>query len=115
MWEQLTPADIHRVKQRLAAQRVETLTRHMEEIKSLDEDQAEIEKFERLVAAFATKHMIPPTGPSSPSTASKEHPVVIEADEPASPEVQRDARSLSQVVHPPSPNFGVPLRRLLRG
>ena len=69
MWEQLTPADIQRVKQRLAAQRIATLTRHMEELKSLDGDRAEIETFERLVAAFAKKHLIPTTAQSSPSTA----------------------------------------------
>ena len=38
MWEQLTPADIERAKQRLTAQRTETLSRHVEELKALDAD-----------------------------------------------------------------------------
>ena len=64
MWEQLTPADIERAKQRLAAQRTETLSRHAEELKALDADQAEIETFERLVVEFVNKHQSP-----APTTA----------------------------------------------
>ena len=113
MWEQLTPADIQRVKQRLAAQRIETLTRHMEEIRSLDEDQAETEKFERLVAAFATKHMIAPTVRPSTSTATEDRPAeAVERSEPSLPNGAQDGQI--QVVLP-SQNFGVPLRRLVRG
>ena len=115
MWEQLTPKDIQRVKQRLAAQRIETLTRHMEELKSLDGDQAEIETFERLVAAFAKKHLIPTTAQSLPSTASEEQPAAVEVGEHSTLDARQDAPSPIQVIHPPSPNFGVPLRRFVRG
>ena len=110
MWEQLTPADIERAKQRLAAQRTETLSRHAEELKALDADQAEIETFERLVAAFAKKHLSP-----QPATASEEPTVAGEVGAPATPEGQRNVPSPIQIVHPPSPNFGVPLRRFVRG
>ncbi|HJX22060.1 MAG TPA: hypothetical protein VJ454_13780, partial [Steroidobacteraceae bacterium] len=71
MWEQLTPADIERAKQRLAAQRTETLSRHAEELKALDADRAEMETFERLVAAFVNKHLSP-----APTTAYEGQPTV---------------------------------------
>jgi hypothetical protein len=109
MWDQLTPADIERVKQRLATERIETLTRHAEELKALDADQAEIETFDRLVAAFAKKHLPPPT------TTSEEPTVEVEVGAPASSEVRRNVPAPIQIVHPPSPNFGVPLRRFVRG
>ena len=109
MWEQLTPADIERAKQRLAAQRTETLSRHAEELKALDADQAEMETFERLVAAFANKHLSPP-----PTTASEEPTVAAEVGASATPEGQRNVPSPIQIVHPPSSNFGVPLRRFVR-
>jgi hypothetical protein len=115
MWEQLTPADIQRVKQRLAAQRIETLTRHMEELKSLDGDRAEIETFERLVAAFAKKHLIPTTAQSSPSTAFEEPPAAVEAGEHPTHDAAQDGHSPIQVVHQPSSSFGVPVRRFVRG
>ena len=109
MWEQLTPADIERAKQRLAAQRTETLSRHAEELKALDADQAEMETFERLVAAFVNKHLSPP-----PTTASEEPTVAAEVGASATPEGRRNVPSPIQIVHPPSLNFGVPLRRFVR-
>jgi hypothetical protein len=115
MWEQLTPADIQRVKQRLAAQRIETLTRHMEELKSLDKDQAEIENFERLVAAFAKKHLIPTTAQSSPNTAIEEQPAAVKAGEHPTHDASQDGHSPIQVVHQPSSSFAVPVRRFVRG
>ena len=57
MWEQLTPKDIQYARERLAALRTETLSRHAEEIKRLDFEQAEIEAFERLAEDFAERHM----------------------------------------------------------
>jgi hypothetical protein len=115
MWEQLTPADIQRVKQRLAAQRIETLTRHMEDLKSLDGDRTEIETFERLVAAFAQKHLIPTTAQPSPSTAFEEQPMSVEAGSHPTHDASQDGHSPIQVVHQPPQNFGVPLRRFVRG
>jgi hypothetical protein len=109
MWEQLTPADIERVKQRLATERVETLSRHAEELKALDANQAEIETFERLVLAFVNDHLSPP-----PATASEEPAVAGEVGAPATPEGRLNVPSPIHIVHPPSPNFGVPLRRFVR-
>jgi hypothetical protein len=109
MWEQLTPADIERAKQRLAAQRTETLNRHAGELKALDANQAEIETFERLVAAFAKKHLSP-----QPTTASEEPAVTGEVGAPATAEGRRNVPPPIQIVHPPSPNFGVPLRKFVR-
>src|ERR1700726_3995269 len=108
MWEQLTPADIERAKQRLTAQRTETLSRHVEELKALDADQAEMETFERLVAAFVNKHLSPP-----PPTASEEPTMAAEGGASATPEGRRNVPSPIQIVHPPSSNFGVPLRRFV--
>jgi hypothetical protein len=115
MWEQLTPADIQRVKQRLAAQRIATLTRHMEEIKSLDEDQAEVEKFERLVAVFAEKHLSSATALAEPTRSDEQSSAAVEASEAPTADVPRDGHAPIQVIHQPSSNFGVPLRRLVRG
>ena len=109
MWEQLTPADIERAKQRLTAQRTETLSRHVEELKALDADQAEMETFERLVAAFAKKHLSP-----QPTTTTEEPTAADEVGAPATPEGRRNVPSPIHIVHPPSPNFGVPLRRFVR-
>jgi hypothetical protein len=43
MWDQLTPMDLQRARDRLAALRTVTLNRHVEEVKRLDIEQAEIE------------------------------------------------------------------------
>jgi len=56
MWDQLTPADIQRARDRLTALRTVTLSRHAEEIKRLDIEQAELEAFERLATAFAQRY-----------------------------------------------------------
>jgi len=72
MWEQLRPADIERAKRQLAIQRGETLKRHAEELKTLDADEAEIQTFERLVAAFVSKHI----SPSAQATLTSEESVM---------------------------------------
>ncbi len=40
MWNQLTPADIERLKQRLLRERDEMLRRHTEELRGLDAEAA---------------------------------------------------------------------------
>jgi hypothetical protein len=120
MWEQLTPADIERVKHRMRVLRGETLKRHAEELKALDADQDEIAIFEQLVSAFANKHLS--FGASSePVSATEEEPtaaVVIDNDSsrPSTvAETQQEAPSPLQVVHQqPSPNFAIPPRLLRR-
>ena len=115
MWDHLTPADIERVKQRLAVSREEMLSRHAEELKELDAQQDEIEEFEVLVAAFSEKYL---NGIRQKSTealkATEELPVLArervtaqDAREPETPEVPPRLHAEHRV----SPNFGIPLRR----
>jgi hypothetical protein len=104
MWEQITRVDIERSKRRLATRRIETLTRHAEELKGLDADQADIDKFERLIAAFASKYLISSASASSPTTASEKTTDVAASTEPPA------ADASSQLT-----DFGAPLRRLVRG
>jgi hypothetical protein len=115
MWEQLTPADIERARHRLALMRAETLIRHAEELKSLDTDRTQIETFEQIAAAFAQKYMNSATSTSQQTTASEEQSTAaVEASERPVPEIRQDAFSAIQVVHQPTPHFGVPLRRSAR-
>ena len=114
MWEQLTPADIERVRHRMIAQRGESLKRHAEELKALDAEQAEIAAFERLVAAFAKKHLSSAAQSSgSAMTTEKEAPAVVAIDNGAGDplaleETREDASSPLQVIHQqPSPNFAI--------
>lgn len=114
MWEQLTPADIERAKTRAAARRCEILAKHAEELRILDVDEAEIDTLERLLASFSEKYMTAPNPTTGPATDT-------------APEVGPDnvgsASSDGEQVLPPrlrieqqvSPNFAVPVRRLLRG
>ena len=113
MWEQLRPADIERAKRQLAIQRGETLKRHAEELKTLDSDEAEIQTFERLVAAFVSKHI----SPSAQATlTSEEDTATAETSEPSEPRQEQIAvPPRLQVHHQPSPNFGVPFRKLVGG
>jgi hypothetical protein len=60
MWEQLTQADIERVRQLLATRRVEIVKRYEEELDRLDTDQAEVERLARAVAQFVEKFTTAP-------------------------------------------------------
>ena len=55
MWDKLTPADIEHVKRALTSRRSELLARHAEELKALEAEQAEIDVFEKAIAAFTQK------------------------------------------------------------
>ena len=119
MWEKVTPADIERAKQRLASRRIETLTRHAEELKQLDTDQTEIDVFERMVAAFTEKHLtpmpvpLPAIAPPEDATPPLEQSQAV-ATTAEIPQEQMLSSRL-QVHHQTSPNFGVPFRKVLRG
>jgi hypothetical protein len=131
MWEQLTPADIQRVKHRLALERTAILSRHAAELKTLDTQQDELNKFERIVAAFADKYLNTETSLSQPTIPSEEQPseaLAIEeqpapaaavttnndVSDPGTPELQQDTPSPAlEIVQRVSPNFGIPLRRLV--
>jgi hypothetical protein len=55
MWDELTTADLERVKRGLATRRSEMLARHAEELKSLEAEQSEIDVIEKAIAAFTQK------------------------------------------------------------
>ena len=110
MWDQLTPADIERVKQRLLRQRGEMLRRHSDELRGLDAEEAEIETLEQLLLAFTKKHLA--------SSASNSEPAIPAAQnrEGPFPEPRHDAvPPRLQVHHQPPPNFGIPLRKFVGG
>jgi hypothetical protein len=58
VWDQLTRADIERVKRELGLRRAELLSRHAEELRALDAQQTEIDTLEQTVDAFARKFNI---------------------------------------------------------
>jgi hypothetical protein len=104
MWEQLTPADIERVKHRMVALRGEILKRHAEELQALDAEATEIATFERLVMAFANKHLSSAAAASEPVAATKKEAAAAIL---ISEEVRQDGPSPLQVIHQPSPNFAI--------
>ena len=55
MWERLKQSDIAEAKRDLRLRVDETLRRHVEELKGLDSDLAEVETLNRLVDAFSEK------------------------------------------------------------
>lgn len=117
MWEQLTPADIERAKTRAAALRSETLAKHAEELRKLEVEEAEIDTLERLLASFSEKYMRAPNSASGPATDAT---VEFIADNAAGAGASSGGEQ--DVVPPPlrveqqvSPNFALPVRRLLRG
>ena len=59
VWDQLTRADVERVKRELGVRRAEILSRHAEELRALDAAQTEIDAFEQTIDAFARKFNIP--------------------------------------------------------
>ena len=121
MWEKITPADIARVKDRLALLRAATLSRHADELKTLDSEQGEIEIFARLVDAFTQKFMNAEAAPSEPAASSEAQSalaVVADSAEPPAPGAEQGASSPSLPIdQPTSPNFGTPprLRRFIGG
>jgi len=114
MWEQLTPADIERSKHRLATRRIEAMTRHAEELKALDTDRAEIDAFEQLVAGFASKYLSSSASDSSSTTASEKTTDAPASSQPSAALPEATPPRL-EVHHQSPPNFGIPVRRLLRG
>jgi hypothetical protein len=100
MWDNLTPADIEQAKRDLNLRRAATLSRHAEEISSLEVEQSEIDEVGRVVAAFAEKFM------KKDSTSSIE-PGTIEEEESTEAEHDSDEKGASGSVHVvyASPNF----------
>ena len=119
MWDHLTPADIERVKQRLAVNREEMLSRHAEELKELDAQQDELEALDRLVIGFAEKYLASDATSSVADAMSKRPTVLADLGHtPASEMQQHEAASGGlQIRQQISPNFGTPprLRRFVGG
>ncbi|MBV8893323.1 MAG: hypothetical protein JO266_15355 [Acidobacteria bacterium] len=61
MWDKVTSADIEGVKRALASRRSELLTRHAEELKVLEAEEAEIDVFEKAIATFTQKFKLTST------------------------------------------------------
>jgi len=120
MWEKLTPDDIARAKHELSLTRAATLSRHAAELKSLDAERGGIAELERLIAAFAEKYAYAtsaghPTAPSDDQPTETYRGALEEHAPPAgAPEAQHDASSSGlRVPQQISPNFGIPLRRVV--
>jgi hypothetical protein len=58
VWDQLTRADVERVKRELGLRRAELLSRHADELRALDAQQTEIDTLEQTIDAFARKFNI---------------------------------------------------------
>jgi hypothetical protein len=74
MWEKITKADIQEARQRLDLRRAEMLSRHAEEIESMDAQLRDIESFERIVAAFFEEHMSPENQASGLEALARDDP-----------------------------------------
>lgn len=55
MWDRLSRADLDAIKEQLRARREEMIRRHAEELEAVEQDQAEIETLDQLIAAIADK------------------------------------------------------------
>jgi hypothetical protein len=110
MWDELKRTDVELARQKIAELRSITLRRHEDEIKELDADEAEINMLARLAEAITEKYLNGRTHPDEPIQSSS---VVDETMRPEAP---------PEAVPPPnldikqnvSPNFGSPLRKLVR-
>ena len=91
MWENLTPADLDRVRHELARERGAMLSRHAAELKELDARYDEIETLSQLISAFTEKY-----GKTN-----------------VPPEPRDEASSVIHVEQQIAPSFGTPLRRLV--
>jgi len=117
VWEQLRPADIERARQRLAKKRTEVRRRYEEELNRLDIDQAEVEQFARLVAAFAEKHLLRSASTSSPTVPEENTTQPVESSETSTAAAPQENDVLPSNVehHQRSSNFGAPFPTISRG
>ena len=56
MWDNLTPADLDRVRHELARERAAMLIRHAAEVQELDARYDDVETLNQLISAFAEKY-----------------------------------------------------------
>ena len=108
MWDQIKRTDVELAKHQLAERRNMTLQRHVEELKQLDADEIEIETLGRLVEVFTEKYLNGRT-----RTAEEPNPAIQDA---AAPRIEQEEAhpAILEVSQNVSPNFGGPLRRLVR-
>ena len=110
MWNELKRTDVELARQKLAEFRSITLRRHEDEIKQLDADEAEIDMLARLAETITEKYLNGRThtdGGRTPGDAIQDA---------ASPGIEREESppAVLEVSQNVSPNFGGPLRRLVR-
>ena len=129
MWEKLTPDDIARAKHKLSLTRAAILSQHAAELKVLDTQQEEIDKFEHLVGAFAEKYVKADKPAPQPARLDEQSIEVREieaelilpsiagtpeeAGGPAVSDAPREKPSLDLDVQHVPPNFGIPVRRFV--
>ena len=110
MWNELKRTDVELARQKLAEFRSITLRRHEDEIKQLDADEAEIDMLARLAETITEKYLNGRThtdGEPTPGDAIQDAATSRIEREESPPAVLEDSQNVS-------PNFGGPLRRLVR-
>ena len=110
MWDELKRTDVELARQKIAELRSITLRRHEDEIKQLDADDAEIDMLARLAEAITEKYLNGRTHSDEPIDASSVADDTMHPEAPPEP-VPSPNLDIKQNV---SPNFGSPLRRLVR-
>lgn len=108
MWDQIKRTDVELARQKLAELRNMTLQRHAEELKQLDAEDAEIDTLARLASSITEKYL------NRRSPADEEpDPGAVTAAGPTI-EQEQPTPAILEVSQNVSPNFGGPLRRLVR-
>jgi hypothetical protein len=108
MWDELKRTDVELAKQKLAELRKVTLQRHAEELKQLDVDEAEIDNLVRLAEAITQKYL------NGRTRATEEPTPAIQRTAAPTVEQEEAPPGIMEVSQNVSPNFGGPLRRLVR-
>ena len=110
MWDEIKRTDVELAREKLAELRSVMLRRHAEELKQLDADEAEIDMLVRLADTIAEKYLNGDTHTdegSTPASAIHEATAPMIKQEKSSPAILEGSQNVS-------PNFGSPLRRLVR-
>jgi hypothetical protein len=110
MWDEIKRTDVELARKKLGELRSVTLQRHAEELKQLDADEAEIDTLVRLANTIAEKYLNGDTHTDEGSTAASaihEATAPMIKQEKSSPAILEGSQNVS-------PNFGSPLRRLVR-
>jgi hypothetical protein len=62
MWDTISRAELEATKEQLRTRREEMIRRHAEELQAIEQDQAEVEAFDQLIAVMADKFKIGSSG-----------------------------------------------------